>query len=127
MRIDSMDAALKPTVSINKSEKKIDIEADFEKRPEISSNQITMAQDQTVTEDKVSISFVDKAINKANETMHYQGRSMRFEIHEKTNDIMVKIIDTETKEIIREIPSEKILDMFANMLEMAGLLVDERR
>jgi uncharacterized FlaG/YvyC family protein len=45
----------------------------------------------------------------------------------KPDDIIVKIIDTDTKEVIREIPSEKILDMFANMLELAGLLVDERR
>jgi flagellar protein FlaG len=36
-------------------------------------------------------------------------------------------VDSNTKEVIREIPSEKILDMFASMLELAGLLVDERR
>jgi flagellar protein FlaG len=40
---------------------------------------------------------------------------------------MVKVVDTETQEVIREIPSEKILDMVANILEMAGILVDERR
>ena len=40
---------------------------------------------------------------------------------------MVKVVDTETKEVVREIPSEKILDILANILEMAGLLVDERR
>jgi len=32
---------------------------------------------------------------------------------------MVKVIDSETKEVIREIPPEKILDMVAAMLEMA--------
>jgi len=40
---------------------------------------------------------------------------------------MVKVIDINTNEVIREIPPEKILDMVATMLEMAGIIVDERR
>jgi flagellar protein FlaG len=40
---------------------------------------------------------------------------------------MVKVVDSETGEVIREIPPEKLLDMFANMLELAGLIIDERR
>jgi flagellar protein FlaG len=40
---------------------------------------------------------------------------------------MVKVIDINTREVIREIPPEKILDMVATMLEMAGIIVDERR
>jgi flagellar protein FlaG len=52
---------------------------------------------------------------------------MEFSIHEKTKEIMVKVINSDTKEVIREIPQEKILDMVAKMWEMAGILVDERR
>ncbi|HHY78507.1 MAG TPA: flagellar protein FlaG, partial [Clostridiales bacterium] len=53
----------------------------------------------------------------------------RFEysIHEATKQIMVKVIDKETDEVIREIPPEKILNMVAKMWEIAGLIVDERR
>ena len=58
-----------------------------------------------------------------------EGTSRRFEysVHDKINGIMVKVIDENTGEVIREIPPKKILDMVANMLELAGLLVDERR
>lgn len=49
-----------------------------------------------------------------------------FSIHEGTEAVMVKVIDTETDEIIREIPPEKILDMVAKMWELAGILVDKR-
>jgi len=76
---------------------------------------------------QVSESFIKKAVDKANETMVFQNRYLEFRIHEKTNEIVVKVVDSNTKEVIREIPSEKILDMFASMLELAGLLVDERR
>lgn len=40
---------------------------------------------------------------------------------------MVKVIDAETEEVIREIPPEKILDLVAMIWEMIGLIVDERR
>ena len=62
-----------------------------------------------------------------NHTFEIQRRSVRFKIHERTNEVMVKIVDADTEEVLREIPPEKLLDMFANMLELAGLLVDERR
>jgi flagellar protein FlaG len=75
----------------------------------------------------ISDRVVIGAIEKANKAMVAASRELEFTIHEKTKEIMVKVIDTETKEVIREIPSEKILDILANILEMAGLLVDERR
>lgn len=50
-----------------------------------------------------------------------------FGIHEKTNRVTIKLIDKETKEVIKELPPEKTLDMIAKVWEMAGLLVDERR
>lgn len=51
----------------------------------------------------------------------------QFGIHEATNRVTIKIIDKDTKEVIKELPPEKTLDLIAKTLEMAGLLVDERR
>ena len=50
-----------------------------------------------------------------------------FGIHDKTNRITIKIIDKKTKEVIKEFPPEKTLDMIAKVWEMAGLMVDEKR
>ena len=71
--------------------------------------------------------LVRMAIDKANKQMAFRDTSLQFEPYDRTGDMIVRIIDTNTKEVIREIPSKKILDMVANMLEMAGLLVDEKR
>jgi len=75
----------------------------------------------------VSDRLVRMAIDKANKQMQARETALQFEPYDKTGDMIVRIIDTNTKEVIREIPSKKILDMMANMLEMAGILVDERR
>lgn len=40
---------------------------------------------------------------------------------------MLKVVDRNSKEVIREIPSEKMLDYFAARCEQAGLFVDEKR
>lgn len=67
-----------------------------------------------------------QTIEKAN---HLQSGTTecQFSVHEATKQIMIKVIDTKTKEVIKEIPSEKILDMVADMCELAGVFVDEKR
>ena len=52
---------------------------------------------------------------------------MRFKYHEKINRVSIKIVDTKTDEVIREIPPEETMKMVEKMLEQAGILVDERR
>ena len=66
-------------------------------------------------------------IERANKAINGSNKSFEYSIHKATNQIMVKVIDKDTNEIIREIPSEKILDMVAKMWELNGLFVDERR
>ncbi len=67
-----------------------------------------------------------KAIEKANKTLKGANTNFQFSIHEATRAIMVKIINSETQEVIRELPPEKILDMVAKMWEMAGIFVDRK-
>lgn len=49
-----------------------------------------------------------------------------FGVHESTNRVTIKIVDKETKEVLKEYPPEKTLDMIAKVWELAGLLVDEK-
>ena len=39
----------------------------------------------------------------------------------------IKIIDKDTKKVLKEIPPEKTLDMIAKVWELAGLMLDEKR
>ena len=50
-----------------------------------------------------------------------------FGIHDGTNRVTIKIIDKKTKEVIKEFPPEKTLDMIEKVWEMAGIMVDEKR
>lgn len=68
-----------------------------------------------------------KAIAEMNKKINNSNEEAVFGVHEDTNRIMIKIMDKDTKEVIKEFPPEKTLDMIARIWEMAGILVDEKR
>lgn len=70
---------------------------------------------------------IESAVKRANNTMRMSKTSCQFQYHEETNRVSIKVIDKDTEEVIREIPSEEALELIQKMWEMAGILVDEKR
>lgn len=69
---------------------------------------------------------LQELVKAANEVMEAMDKKLEFSIHEGTHRTIVKIIDRAEDKVIREIPSEKMLDLVAKMWEVVGLFVDER-
>lgn len=84
------------------------------------------ANDTRTAEEKQSADNekIKKAIGKMNAQL--PNSEVKFGIHEKTDRVTIKLIDKETKEVIREFPPEKTLDMIAKCMELAGVLMDEK-
>lgn len=95
------------TVIVNKAEKK-----DNDNTNDTRQNQASNEQ-------------IKQAVDKLNKSM--SNSEAVFGIHEKTNRVTIKIVDKETKKVIKELPPEKTLDMIAKVWEMAGILIDEKR
>lgn len=70
---------------------------------------------------------IKKAVDDINKSVIGHDSEAIFGIHDKTNRVTIKIVDKKTKEVIREYPPEKTLDMIAKVWEMAGIMVDEKR
>lgn len=68
---------------------------------------------------------VKKAVADLNKRM--DNTSCQFGIHEGTGRVTIKIVDKETKDVIKEFPAEETLDMIQKAWELAGLMVDEKR
>lgn len=73
---------------------------------------------------QVEESQIKKAVEEINKKAN--NSEVVFGIHSETNRVMIKIVDRETKEIIKELPPEKTLDMISKIWEVAGLMVDEK-
>ena len=69
-----------------------------------------------------------KAVDDVNKKMiTNQNSELQFGIHEGTHRVTIKVIDRQTKKVIKELPPEKTLDMIAKAWELAGIMVDEKR
>lgn len=75
---------------------------------------------QTISEN----SQIKKAVDEINKKAH--NSEAVFGIHDATNRVTIKIVDKDTKKVLKEYPPEKTLDMIAKVWEMAGLLVDNK-
>lgn len=95
--------------------------ADFEFPKVRKTSEPNQNLDKQYTKDELSEKI--EAIN--NRILGYDKR-VEFSVHEKTNRIMMKVVDTVTDEVIKELPPEKMLDIMAGIWEVAGILVDKK-
>ncbi|MGN0485425.1 MAG: flagellar protein FlaG [Lachnospiraceae bacterium] len=87
-----------------------------------SPSQTDFDSDQKIARD-------NERVKKAVAEMNKRARGnteVRYEIHDKMKSIMIKIVDKDTKKVVREYPPEETLDIAAKVLELAGILVDEK-
>jgi flagellar protein FlaG len=69
---------------------------------------------------------LSKLVDGANQFFNFTRTHLQFQLHESLNQYYVEVRNTETNEVIKEVPSKKFLDMVAKLQELAGLLVDEK-
>ena len=69
---------------------------------------------------------VRKAISDMTKNVKSNAEAV-FGIHDKTNRVTIKMVDKDTKKVIKEFPPEETLDMIARIWEVAGIMVDEKR
>lgn len=88
------------------------------------SNQENVNNDQQA-DNSGTVDAIKKAVEELNKTS--TNNTVQFGVHEKTNRMTIKILDKDTRKVIKEFPAEKSLDLIAKAMEMAGILVDEKR
>lgn len=77
-------------------------------------------------EENVDIEKIEQAVSKVNEHLLGVNAHFQYRIHEGTERIMIKLVDTETNNVIKEIPPEKMLDVVAEIWKRVGLIIDKQ-
>ena len=98
-----------------------------EEKPDSEGNGSGQQQEEMEPQTPETPEHLKKMIAEMNRKISNSNEEAVFGVHERTNRIMIKILDKDTKEVIKEFPPEKTLDMIASIWEMAGILVDEKR
>ena len=93
-----------------------------------SNNQSNAQAREQATEEQIQADNekVKKAISEMTKNAKSNAEAV-FGIHDKTNRVTIKMVDKETKEVIKEFPPDETLDMIAKVWEIAGIMVDEKR
>ncbi|WMJ81305.1 flagellar protein FlaG [Clostridium sp. MB40-C1] len=96
--------------------------------------QITVSRNQNIDkqmehgkQDTIEHKQIKNAVDKLNKFLQGEATHIEYERHDKLkSEFVIKIIDNKTKEVIKEIPPKKILDMVAELCKLAGVIVDEK-
>ena len=76
---------------------------------------------------KYSKQELEKEIGSLNKWLSDKQTHVRFQLHDKLGEYYVQIVNDHSNEVIKEIPPKRLLDGVAQMYEMLGLVVDEKK
>lgn len=82
--------------------------------------------DTTGKKDSASKSDVDKAVQTLNEFTGMVAQDLVFTMDEDSGKTVVKVVDSTTQELLRQIPSEEALQIARSLDKMRGLLIHEK-
>jgi flagellar protein FlaG len=88
--------------------------------------QIKSEEEKTEGDKAVDVGQLQDFVNRLNLMLELTWYDLRFRIHDATHEIMVQVVNRDTGEIVREIPPKKILDMWAEMKRLIGMLMDKK-
>ncbi len=69
---------------------------------------------------------VAKAVSEINKTIKSLSGDLEFSLEEHSNKVIVKVVDQQTKEVIRQIPSEEALEISKSLDKLQGLLIKQQ-
>ncbi|QDQ28914.1 flagellar protein FlaG [Chitinimonas arctica] len=69
---------------------------------------------------------VEDSVRKLNQAISASGRSIQFSIDDDTKLKIVKVVDLESKAVIRQIPTEDVVEIARAIDKLQGLLIRDK-
>ena len=91
------------------------------------AEKIKPKEEQKTDNEALSAEDTEQITVDLNEYMNHLQTNLRFSMYEKLDhQVVVEIKNKETDELIKQIPSEELLEIRVKMEELTGLLLDEK-
>jgi len=84
-------------------------------KTELGQKNVVDEKDQEALQDKVA---------QLNQHVQSLNRNLQFQIDDDSGKIIVKVIDSDTEEVVRQIPSEEVLSVSNASEKLSGILFD---
>lgn len=97
-----------------------------EKPGEITNNWLTAPTDEKVHKKPANLQDVTQMTEAMNKFVQAMDVNIRFTIHEKSNQLMVQVVDQANDKVLKEFPSGEFLDTMAAIRDYVGILLDKK-
>ncbi|MEY2365239.1 flagellar protein FlaG [Lysinibacillus capsici] len=87
----------------------------------VQTRELPAADDQEISKDKLQ-----NVVDTVNEFLQVNHNASKFVLHDGLDRYFVQVVDTQTEEVVKEIPPKKLLDAFYEMQKLLGMIVDEK-
>ncbi|TWH45238.1 flagellar protein FlaG [Sporomusa sp. KB1] len=90
-----------------------------------SSSQVSEELGKTGDAD-LSTEKLENITDGLNDFMQYLNTNLKFVLHQKTDRLIVQIVDIKSQKVLKEAPPREILDVVAKIHDLVGALIDQK-
>jgi len=76
-------------------------------------------------EKEITREALQEALRRINQGVSVLEKRLHFTLDERTERVVVQVIDRESNEVIKQIPPQELLDVLARIRQVVGMLFDE--
>ncbi|MBC3885987.1 flagellar protein FlaG [Undibacterium griseum] len=80
----------------------------------------------TAASKATDINAVDKAVADINKVIQSLSQNLQFSVDKDSKRVVVKVIDQQTNQVLRQIPSEEALEISKSLDKLQGLLIRQQ-
>lgn len=132
-QLKSLETMSRELASLSKiSIEKSDLSNPIEKTTQVKkSDQGLQAQElNRASEKRVILSKevqdrIDDVLAYLNNEMRLRSRTLKFSVDRLSNSTVIQVVRTDTGAVIRQIPSQELIDLTNNLDQLKGLIFDE--
>jgi flagellar protein FlaG len=84
------------------------------------------AQTQSQPAEAADPARIRQAAETLNRQLEASAQNLRFSLDESTGKLIVRVVDTATGDVIRQVPSEELLAINRSLDRLQGLLLDQQ-
>lgn len=97
-----------------------------EKSDDIADKPLTAPTVEEVHKKPVDLQDVNQMTEAMNKFVQAMNANIRFTVHEKSNQLMVQVVDQTNQIVLKEFPSGEFLDTMAAIRDYVGILLDKK-
>lgn len=91
-----------------------------------SSSRVSGEMEKMGEADNLSREKMENITDGLNDFMHSLNTNLKFVLHQKTDTLMVQIVDIKSQKVLKEAPPKEILDVVAKIHDLIGALIDQK-